>query len=253
MDQTTSAAANRPHWRLPDEPLRSSALGTQLVGWVAIGIIAIAARLVLPLGPLYPLKTFAVFAVVVACTLRALADHHPFATFGLANGVTTARAVLVSLVAGLIGEPGASAAAAAGAGVLVAVLDGVDGWAARRTGMASSFGARFDMEIDALHIMVTAVLAWQYGKAGAWILLSGLLRYMFVAGGWLWPWLARPLPSSWRRQSICVAQVVTLIVVVSPVVAPPASTALAAGALALLGYSFLVDTAYLWTTGQVRS
>ena len=64
------------------------------------------------------------------------------------------------------------------------------------------------METDALLVMALSVLAWQYGKAGAWVLLCGLLRYLFVAGGWLWPWLRRPLPPSIRRQTICVVQVV---------------------------------------------
>ena len=44
-------------------------------------------------------------------------------------------------------------------------LDGVDGWLARRRGMSSAFGARFDMEIDALLVQVLAILVWRYGKA----------------------------------------------------------------------------------------
>ena len=74
----------------------------------------------------------------------------------------------------------------------VAVLDGVDGWLARRTRMASAFGARFDMETDAALILVLAVLAWQFGRAGAWVLACGLLRYAFVGAGVLWPWLRSP-------------------------------------------------------------
>ena len=67
------------------------------------------------------------------------------------------------------------------------------------------------MEVDALLIMVLAILAWQHGKAGAWVLLSGLLRYAFVAAGWLAPWIARPLPPSRRRQTICVVQIAALV------------------------------------------
>ena len=69
------------------------------------------------------------------------------------------------------------AALAMALATVVAVLDGIDGWLARRTGMASDFGARFDMETDAALIMVLALLAWQFGKAGVWVLASGLLRY----------------------------------------------------------------------------
>ena len=54
--------------------------------------------------------------------------------------------------------------------IVAVVLDGVDGWVARRTGTASAFGMRFDMETDAALILVLAILAWRYGKAGPWIL-----------------------------------------------------------------------------------
>ncbi len=125
-------------------------------------------------------------------------------------------------------------------------LDGVDGWLARRTHMMSAFGARFDMEIDALLIQVLAILAWWHGKAGAWVLLSGLLRYLFVAAGWVWPWMKRTLFPSVRRKVICIVQIAGLIITMLPAVTRPASDGAAATALAILGYSFLVDTAWLW-------
>ena len=129
-----------------------------------------------------------------------------------------------------------------------AALDGVDGWLARRTGHASSFGARFDMETDAAMILVLSLIAFASGKAGAWVLASGLLRYAFVAAGLALPWMAAPLPPSRRRQTVCVAQVVGLIIAVSPVVQSPASAAIAGAALAALVYSFFIDT--LWLTRQ---
>jgi hypothetical protein len=93
--------------------------------------------------------------------------------------------------------------------------------------------------------MVLSVLAWTWDKAGVWVLFSGLLRYLFVVAGWIWPWMEHPLEPSRRRQTVCVIQVVALIVVVSPVVAPPISTALAALALAVLAWSFAIDTWWL--------
>ena len=111
-------------------------------------------------------------------------------------------------------------------------LDGVDGWLARRSGMSSAFGARFDMEVDALLILALSVLAWHHGKAGAWVLLSGLLRYVFLAAGWTWPRMQRPLPASRRRQAVCVIQVVgTHRGRCCRRVAPPASSWIAAAAL----------------------
>ena len=104
------------------------------------------------------------------------------------------------------------------------------------------------METDALLVMALSVLAWQYGKAGAWVLLCGLLRYLFVAGGWRWPWLRRPLPASSRRQTICVVQVVGLSLTIVPVIPTPLSTVLAAITLSALCYSFLVDV--VWLSGR---
>ena len=176
--------------------LHASAGIRQLVGLVAVVLLAWAVRAVLPLSELYPLKAGALFAIVVAFTVALLHDNHPFARYGPANQITTVRAVLVVLVASVIGEPRlpAVAAGAVGVGIMVAMLDGVDGWLARRSRMASDFGARFDMEIDALLAMALSVLAWRYDKASAWVVMSGLLRYLFFAAGWWWRWLQHPLP-----------------------------------------------------------
>jgi phosphatidylglycerophosphate synthase len=174
---------------------------------------------------------------------------------GYANLVTSGRLLLVAYVGWLISQPPLATVAwtAVVVSTIAALLDIADGWVARRTGTATAFGARFDMEVDALLILVLALLAWDWGKAGAWVLLSGLLRYAFVAGGWLLPWLQNPLPPSLRRKTVCVVQIVALIVVLGPIVTPPLSTLIAAAGLVILGYSFLVDTIWLWRTATRRT
>ena len=236
------------HWRLPAPPLRASVVATQVTAFVAVVALAAIARTALSLGDAYPIKAAVLFAAIMLLALGHVDGHHPFPTFGAANQITTIRLALTVLVAGLIGEPGAwaVAAAAAVASFVVTILDGVDGWLSRRAQAASAFGARFDMETDALLIQVLAILAWQYGKAGPWVLASGLLRYVFVAAGWIWDWMRRPLFPSQRRKVVCVVQVVGLILTVVPFVPPPESAILAAVSLAILCYSFLVDTVWLW-------
>jgi len=235
-------------WRLPDSPLRASALTSKLLGLAAVVALAGAARTALPLGDRYPLKAAGLFAAVMGLSIGFLRQHHPFTRFGAANQITTLRAMLVALVAGLVGEPRvpAVALAAAAASVAVTALDGVDGWLARRHRIASRFGARFDMEIDALLILALSVLAWRHDKAGAWVVASGLLRYVFVAAGALVPWMRATLPPSRRRQAICVVQIAALTIVMLPAIQPPASTLLAAVALVALAYSFMADTIWLW-------
>ncbi len=228
--------------------LRARAFASVSVGLIAAIGVAALARVALPLSAAFPLKAGACFAVIGAVALFCIADgNHPFAIFGQANQVTTARAVFVALVAGTIGEPALPiiAAGAAAAAMAVTMMDGVDGWLARSRRMSSAFGARYDMEVDALLILVLSVLAFTHGKAGAWVIVSGLARYVFVAAGWTWPWMERPLIPSRRRQAVCVIQIVALIVIAEPMVVPPVSEVVAAFALGLLCASFGADTLWL--------
>jgi phosphatidylglycerophosphate synthase len=215
---------------------------------VGLALLAMLARRVLPVGNVYAAKAAGTLATVTIVAAWTAGAHHPFSRFGPANQMTLARAALVALVAGLVSEPAVAsiAAAAVWVAVIVEVLDGVDGWLARRSSLASAFGARFDMEVDALLIMALAILAWQHGKAGSWVLLSGLLRYAFVAAGWLVPWVSRPLPPSRRRQAVCVVQIVGLCAAVAPIFPARASAPVAAVSLAALAASFLVDVVWLW-------
>lgn len=162
--------------------------------------------------------------------------------------MTVIRAVLVAAVASALVFPPSRGLALATAVVasVAAVLDGVDGWIARRTRMASAFGARFDMEVDAALILALSLVAYRDEKAGAWILASGLMRYAFVAAAAVLPWMRGTVPQSFRAKAICVAQVLALIAVVHPAITRPASTIVAATALAALCYSFFVDTLWLW-------
>jgi phosphatidylglycerophosphate synthase len=209
---------------------------------------AVAARPVW-LGPFYGLKVLAAFAAVALVVIAGVARYHPFGRFGAANQVTLLRAALAAALAGLVGEgaaPQTIAGLAAVLGGAAVLLDCVDGRLARATGMASAFGARFDMETDAALVLVLAVLAWQLDKAGAWVLASGLARYAFVAASLAAPWMARPLPPRRRRQTVAAVQMVALVVVVAPPTLPAASAVVAALALALLAWSFAVDTLWLF-------
>lgn len=214
-----------------------------------VGIVVVATALVLPLPPAAVTVTFAVFALAALGALAGAAAAHPHPRFGLANLLTLTRAGGAAVFAGFVAAPeivaGAAAWVAAGGAAMLLALDGVDGWAAQRQRLASAFGARFDMEVDALTILALSALALTLGKAGPWVLALGLMRYAFVAAGWLWPRLARPLPPSLRRKAVCVLQVAVLAALVAPVLVPPVSSALAAAALAALVWSFAVDTVWL--------
>ena len=223
-------------------------MATNGVGLASVLAAAYAVRVPLALGDNYPFKAGGVFALTMLIAIGYVRGGHPFDRFGPANQITALRAGLVALAAGVLGESfrPAWATSVAVAGLLVTMLDGVDGWTARRTGMSSAFGARFDMETDALLIFVLSGLAWQSGKAGAWILFAGLLRYLFVGATWAARWMRRPLPPSQRRRAVCALQIAGLSLVMLPIVAPPLSVWLSAALLVMLTSSFFVDTRWLW-------
>ena len=232
-----------------DAPLSPVMRRAGLAAVAALGATYLLSALLVsafPIGMWYPVKSTALFAVV--CVAAATGFHdHPFDTVGSANIVTLVRAALVALTAALVGEP-ASVTIAWLAAVLASIctgLDGVDGWLARRTGLASEFGARFDMEVDALLIMSLAGVAWWWEKAGVWILLAGAMRYMFVFAGYVWNWMRAALPVSMRRKAVCVVQIVGLAAVVSPVFSGVASAGIALGTLAALTWSFGIDVLWL--------
>jgi phosphatidylglycerophosphate synthase len=233
--------------------VRVSAAATQLVVLAGVAIAAIVVRAAFDLTDWYVVKAVAAFGVAAILILSRIEGHHPFERFGPANQITTVRAGLVALTAGALGDPTVDGVAgcAAGAALIATCLDGVDGFAARRSRMAGAFGARFDLETDAALIQVLALLVWQYGKAGPWVVASGLLRYLFVAAGWVWPWMRRPLPASFRGKLICVVQIAALTIALLPQIEPAVSVWIAGAGLIALCYSFVVDT--LWLRRQSRT
>lgn len=171
------------------------------------------------------------------------------ASIGWANRVTLLRGVLISYAAGALAAP---AVAVSQQWVMVAVvlvalaLDGVDGWVARRRDEVSAFGARFDMELDALLILVLCLWLVATGVLGGWVLALGGMRYAFVLAAVCWPYLAEPLPESRRRKAICVVQVAALLVAITPAVDEIIKMWTVAGALAALTLSFAVDVGWLY-------
>ena len=216
---------------------------------VAVPIVSVGGLGVdlLHLSGAYLPTVLLLFAAGAAVVLLALPGSHRFVHMGPANHVTIMRGALIALLAGLLGERGSPAAATVAVVVasLALVLDGVDGRLARHTGMATDFGARFDMETDAVFVAVLALLVWRFGKAGPWVLLSGLMRYLFAAAVVLVPRLQRPVPSTMRGKTIAVLQMIALIVALAPVCSPAVSARVAALGLLALVLSFSLDVAWL--------
>jgi len=194
----------------------------------------------------------AVYGLSNAVVLRGLIRYYPHERIGLCNYVTHFRATLIAALAAVLTLGPAVAADADLAWRVVAVaavalmLDGVDGWAARRSGLSSKFGARFDMEIDSVLALILMLIVLLTGKVGLWVILLGVMRYLFVVAMWIWPWIDRPTPPRYSGKIVCVVQISVLIALIAPVVVPPVAPLLAAAALGLLIWSFGVDLRWLW-------
>ncbi|MCB2169699.1 MAG: flippase-like domain-containing protein [Deltaproteobacteria bacterium] len=109
---------------------------------------------------------------------------------GAANRITLLRGLLISLTAGFLfdntgGDPAASAFLAwlpGGLYLTAAVLDGVDGAWARRTGTTTPLGQTLDVQFDALGVMVACAVAVSTRRLPAYYLVAGAAYYLFQLG-----------------------------------------------------------------------
>ena len=164
-----------------------------------------------------------------------------------ASWVTLARATLTVGVAALAVDSFAHDIPVALLVTLAAValvLDLVDGGVARRTGLATELGARFDGEVDAFLILALSV--YVAPEHGAWVLAIGAARYVFLAGEWLLPWMRAPLPPRRWRKLVAATQGIVLTVAAAGVLPLAFTQALLLVALALLTASMGECTWWLW-------
>ena len=194
---------------------------------------------------------FLVFALGVVFLWRKLPTDYPHHRFGACNGVTLLRAGLGAslLTPLLISDPVAGsfgAWAIVGVALVVLALDGVDGMLARRSGLSSAYGARFDMEVDAALSLILSLHVLVNGIVGPVVLLLGVMRYLFVAAAVALPWMSAPLPQRFGRKLVCVVQVSALIALLVPVLPLTVAPWIAGGAVLALLWSFGRDTLWLW-------
>lgn len=244
--------------RLSDAPRNGSRSGWPLAldllaGLAAVSALALVLRAWLAATSAWVTGSVAVYVVLAALiygfwTFDRIKPDKP-GDFGWANRVTLIRAVLVAVLAGVFAAPeivqrhGTVLASLALAAI---VLDGMDGWLARKVDGASRFGARFDMEIDALLILVLSIAVLLADRAGAWVLFIGGMRYLFVVAGKLLPWLQGELsPSTWRK-AVCITQGIVLAAALLPWLPASLVTPALALSLAALVHSFGRDTLRLW-------
>jgi phosphatidylglycerophosphate synthase len=170
-----------------------------------------------------------------------------------ADRVTLSRAILVGGVTALAADSFTRSAPVTVMVVLTSValaLDAVDGYTARRTGTTSELGARFDMEIDSVLVLVLCLHVAP--AVGGWVLVIGAMRYAFVAASWVLGWMRGSLPPRYWRKVVAAIQGVVLTVAMGDALPRPLTIAVLVVSLALLVESFGRDVAWLWTTRRLR-
>jgi phosphatidylglycerophosphate synthase len=227
-----------------------------------LGGLALTCAVVVLLTTAYAASAESVVAAVALGTAPAVLSavavlrRWPLATT-VAVRVTLARAVLASGCASVAVLVLAGAVPGRTWWLLSLVvpcllLDAADGLVARRTGTTSMAGARLDGELDAGMLLVLSLVAAPV--LGAWVLLIGAMRYLFLVGSWLRPAWRGPLAHSEARRAVAGPAGWALAVAVAPVVPLGVATAFVAIALVLLAGSFARDVATLETRarGNVR-
>lgn len=179
---------------------------------------------------------------LVLLAFQRLAYPHP--RLGMCNVVTLMRGSAIVALAGLLAVPQALPMLGyplAALAALVLALDGVDGWAARRSGLASRFGARLDVETDVAFALVMAALAVAMGKVGPWFLVLGLMRPAFLLAARAWPWMDAPLAPSQRRRAVAGVQMGGQVCLLLPGLTGALAYGLGAVIVAVVLASFAYD------------
>jgi phosphatidylglycerophosphate synthase len=192
-------------------------------------------------------------AGIDAALARALVNHRTD-RLSLAGWVTLARASLAVAVAALVAESfqrDAPVAMLVALAAVALVLDAVDGKIARRTRTTATLGAHFDAEVDAFLILVLSIYVAR--SVGAWVLAIGAARYVFLAAGWLFPWMREPLPPRYWGKCVAATQGVVLAIAAADVLPPAVNRAALVAALALLAESFIRGTLWLFAHRVTRS
>lgn len=170
-------------------------------------------------------------------TWRCRRRWTPGGRFGPANAVTMAR------LSGMFVLPFLPPFQVAVIGTILFALDGVDGQVARRTGTSGEFGAFLDQESDAFLMLLLCLMLHQLPDGiGAWILLPGLMRYLFV----LFVGFARPPTPKERRSSIAILVfVLTMLSLLSCFAAYPAHLAWARPVAATM--TLVLAASFAWS------
>lgn len=187
---------------------------------------------------------------------RAHPDGTILPRLGVGNQLTLFRGLLFGLLAGFLVLPPLTGLWAWIPGILYTVAsltDLLDGRLARRHGQTTDLGARLDVEVDSLGILVAFILGVNLGQLPVYFAATGFLFYGYRAFLWVWKRVGGSVtvapPRRWRSM-VGGFEVGFLCVMLFPVFKPPLTTAVGLAIVIPVIASFLWDG--LITTGVMR-
>lgn len=129
-------------------------------------------------GLYWPVLAVAFLSLLLLWTSQWYTISHIKPAGGYANLLTMLRYIIMLLIVAFSGIwPLWSL------GLLFAIpvmLDGLDGYLARKLNHLTRFGALFDLETDSLFMTLTGMILYQRHITGAWLLPAAYMRYFYV-------------------------------------------------------------------------
>ena len=186
---------------------------------------------------------------------RRHADASVLPQLGAGNVLTLVRGLLYGFLAGFVVLPMPSELWAYVPGALftaASLTDFVDGWVARRRGETTKLGAKLDVEVDSMGVLVAYILAVQLGQLPTIFVGMGGLFYTYRLALWGRRRCRRPvypLPDDPLRSVIGGFQAGVLCVILWPVFSPPLTTLATTTIATIVLFSFVRD--WLVATGRL--
>ncbi len=129
-------------------------------------------------GSRWPVLAISLLSLVSLWASQWSTISHMKPAGGYANLVTLCRYLLVLLIVALSGLW--SQRITGLLFILPMMLDGFDGFLARRMGQVSGFGVHFDLETDSLFVALSGMLLFSMRLADVWILPAAYIRFIYV-------------------------------------------------------------------------
>ena len=242
-DKQTDSGKQAPYESGPRPTLHPPSVHTMKMGHLPLTVFVTVAisslfALAFELGSTPPMASVGLLVVLIVFAGAGAKRSGAAPTTG--TRFTVARVALTCLLGGLAVIPAGNPPepilwSIAIMGVAAAGFEAMDGWMARWTDSVSGFSEKLGAIAGALLVLSLALLVWQLGLAGAWVLAAGLLGFVEVA--------MRPQDGSPNSRIIQVwgglAVRIALAVAIAPGLPEPAITLLAVlatgGAVVLTG------------------